>query len=251
MDVPLPAGLAALAVLVAAHLFGRRLTRSGFGPRSVWLSVGGGVAVAYVFVHLLPELAAGQRTVEAALGGVLGFVERHVYLIALFGLVAFYGLERAARGGRGDDGQKEGEEDSEKDGEGDAVFWLHVAVFALYNFIVGYLLLHRDEPGMGNLVFFTLAMALHFMVNDHALAEHHGDLYHRRGRWILSAAIVLGCVSANWLPVSHAGAAVLLALVGGATILNVLKEELPAEQRSRFWAFAAGAFGYAALLLLV
>lgn len=245
-EIPLPFGLAALAVLVAAHLFGRRLTRAGVGPRSVWLSVGGGVAVAYVFVHLLPELAAGQRTVEEALGGVLGFVESHVYLIALFGLVAFYGLERAALGGGAEDRDGDGRDEAPA-----AVFWLHVAVFAVYNFIVGYLLLHRDEPGMDNLVFFTLAMALHFMVNDHALAEHHGDLYHRRGRWILSAAIVLGCVSANWLPVSHAGAAVLLALVGGATILNVLKEELPAERRSRFWAFATGAFGYAALLLLV
>lgn len=246
MDAPLPAVLIALAALVAAHLFGRHLTRAGAGPRSLWLSVGGGVAVAYVFVHLLPELAAGQRTVEEALGGVLGFVERHVYLIALFGLVAFYGLERAARGG----GEDEGEDDARDDSPA-AVFWLHVAVFALYNLIVGYLLLQRDEQGLDNLAFFTLAMALHFMVNDHALAEHHGDLYHRRGRWILSAAIVVGCGAAIWLPVSHAGAAVLLALVGGATILNVLKEELPAERRSRFWAFAAGAFGYAALLLLV
>jgi hypothetical protein len=29
-------------------------------PRSVWLSVAGGVSVAYVFVHLFPELAEAQ-----------------------------------------------------------------------------------------------------------------------------------------------------------------------------------------------
>lgn len=34
------------------------------GPtRSVWLSMVGGVSVAYIFVHLLPELAAGQDQV--------------------------------------------------------------------------------------------------------------------------------------------------------------------------------------------
>ncbi len=32
-------------------------------------------------------------------------------------------------------------------------------------------------------------------------------------------------------------------------ILNVLKEELPAERESRFWPFAFGATAYAALLL--
>jgi hypothetical protein len=32
-------------------------------------------------------------------------------------------------------------------------------------------------------------------------------------------------------------------------ILNVLKEEVPSERQSRFWAFALGMAGYAALLL--
>lgn len=38
-------------------------------PRSVWLSLAGGVSVAYVFVHLLPELAEGQRHVAESLRG--------------------------------------------------------------------------------------------------------------------------------------------------------------------------------------
>ena len=32
--------------------------------------------------------------------------------------------------------------------------------------------------------------------------------------------------------------------------MNVLKEELPEERQSRFWAFAVGAASYAALLLI-
>jgi len=36
-------------------------------PRSVWLSLAGGVSVAYVFVHLLPELAAGEALLERGL----------------------------------------------------------------------------------------------------------------------------------------------------------------------------------------
>lgn len=41
----------------------------------------------------------------------------------------------------------------------------------------------------------------------------------------------------------------LFAFLAGGIVLNVLKEELPEERESRFWAFAVGAAGYAALLL--
>ena len=43
--------------------------------------------------------------------------------------------------------------------------------------------------------------------------------------------------------------AVLFAFLAGGVILNVIKEELPEEQESLFWAFALGAALYTALLL--
>ncbi|WP_267354083.1 MULTISPECIES: hypothetical protein [unclassified Methylobacterium] len=49
--------------------------------------------------------------------------------------------------------------------------------------------------------------------------------------------------------VSDAAIAALTAFLGGGVILNVLKEEVPSERQSRFWAFAAGGAGYSVLLL--
>ena len=43
------------------HLFSGEMLFLEGTSRSVWLSVFGGVCVAYVFVHLLSELAEGQR----------------------------------------------------------------------------------------------------------------------------------------------------------------------------------------------
>ena len=43
--------------------------------------------------------------------------------------------------------------------------------------------------------------------------------------------------------------AVLFAFLAGGVILNVIKEELPEEQESLFWAFALGAALYTVLLL--
>ena len=59
--VLLPGFLA--ASLGGIHLFGAKLRFLDETPRSRWLSAAGGVSVAYVFVHVLPELAEGQRSV--------------------------------------------------------------------------------------------------------------------------------------------------------------------------------------------
>ena len=51
--------------------------------------------------------------------------------------------------------------------------------------------------------------------------------------------------------IPEAGVVALMALLGGAVVLNVLKEELPEERESRFSAFFVGAVVYAVLLLMV
>ncbi|MFB6119576.1 MAG: hypothetical protein ABEJ68_00490 [Halobacteriaceae archaeon] len=233
--------LAAVAVafgLAAVHVFGRRLRVLDRQPRSRWLSVSGGVSVAYVFVHVLPEISrAAAHVGEEPLG--IGFLERHVYLVALAGFVTYYGVERAAKRGA-----------PTASGEGLRVFWMHVAAFSGYNLLVGYLLLHREQPGVESLLLFGVAMALHFVVNDWGLRHHHGDAYHDRGRWVLAGAILLGLGVGFVVPMDREALAVLFAFLAGGVILNVIKEEVPAERESRFSAFALGATGYAAVLLL-
>ncbi len=49
--------------------------------------------------------------------------------------------------------------------------------------------------------------------------------------------------------IGEAVLAVLFAFLSGGVILNVLKEELPKERASRFWAFAVGVAVYAVVLL--
>jgi zinc transporter ZupT len=50
--------------------------------------------------------------------------------------------------------------------------------------------------------------------------------------------------------ISEAAIAVLFGFLAGGVIMNVLKEELPEERESRFWAFALGAALYTVVLLL-
>ncbi len=244
-DLLLSAVIAAL--FAAVHVAGGRLAFLAATPRSVWLSAAGGVAVAYVFVHLLPELAAYQDTLGARArrgGGLLAAIEHHIYVVALAGLASFYGLDRLARRSARRAAPGTGERRPSA-----GVFWIHLSSFAAYNLLIGYLLLHREEADLRGLLIYAVAMGLHFVVNDQALREHHGRAYHAIGRWLLAAAPLAGWALGAATTITPAAVATLFAFLAGGVVLNVLKEELPEERDSRFSAFAAGSLAYAALLL--
>lgn len=229
---------------VLVHVFGGKLRFLSITPRSIWLSAAGGVSVAYVFVHLLPELAEHQETLREGTGGVLTSLESHAYLIALLGLGLFYGVERFARSAAGH------QSDVGREGAPMSVFWTHLGAFALYNVLIGYLLVHREDTDLRGLIIYAIAMGLHFLVNDQGLRAHHGETYHRYGRWLLASAPVAGYLVGVATAVSPLLLSSLFAFLAGGIILNALKEELPEDRQSRFLAFAMGAALYTALLLL-
>ena len=92
-------------------------------------------------------------------------------------------------------------------------------------------------------------MLFHFVVNDHGLHDHYAQRYRTRGRWIVSGAVLLGWFVGVLLPVSETGVALIFAFIAGGNIMNTLKEELPQERKSNYWAFFAGIAGYTLLLL--
>ncbi|MGC1308048.1 MAG: hypothetical protein WA885_12540 [Phormidesmis sp.] len=237
-------GLAA-ALLALVHICAGLFKSLQQTPRSRWLSMSSGVSVAYVFVHILPDLSAAQADFQERVDA-LSAIEHHIYIVSLIGMLAFYGLERAAKTSRAQSIQ-EGEGDVTRPG----VFWLHMVSFALYNALIGYLLVHREDPGFWSLIVYVIAMALHFVVNDYSLSEDHKKAYRCRGRWILSAAVLFGWTVGSQTEISKAVTAMLFAFLAGGIVLNVLKEELPQARESRFWTFALGALGYSSLLLIL
>ncbi|MEH1807147.1 hypothetical protein [Nostoc sp.] len=193
------AAICAIALAII-HLYSGKLQFIRAKPRSRWLSFGSGVSVAYVFVQILPELSKAQITLQSSLNIGLAFLEHHVYLVALLGLAVFYGLERFANKSR---------QRNQKAGKGDVtaldVFWIHIASFAVYNALIGYLLVHREESSIKSLLFYFFAMALHFVVNDNGLRENHKQIYDRIGRWLLVAAIMYRLDNWHWYTNSSSG----------------------------------------------
>ncbi|MDP8315554.1 MAG: hypothetical protein RAP70_10870 [Candidatus Celaenobacter antarcticus] len=236
-----------VAVFVLIHLFAERFHLAKDVPRSAWLSFAGGIAVAYVFIHIFPELELAQRHISSQ-WEFIPFIEHHAYLVALLGLIVFYGLERGAKLSRS---KQNFPIRHTKTTTSTGVFWLHMTSFAIYNALISYLLVHREEQDLYGLIFFSIAMGLHFFVNDYALRQFHKDTYQKYGRWLLSAAIIVGWTIGLSMKISEAMTGVLFAFIAGGVILNVLKEELPEEKQSKFWPFALGAGVYTVLLLLL
>jgi hypothetical protein len=228
--------------LAVVHFFCGRLCALPAVLRGRLLSLAGGIAVAYVFVNILPELNERQQALGRAGWTVAEALDHPIYLFALAGLAVFYGLERAVVVSSRQKGEAATTERWD--------FWLHIAAFSLYNALIGYLLVDKQDLGVQGLLFFGMAMALHLVVNDNALRQHHEEHYGRLGRWVLALAVLMGWGLGVVVRLDEAVLAVLFALLAGGIVLNVFKEELPEERESCFGSFTLGAGGYAVLLLV-
>ncbi len=252
MDAELTATRSLLGALVislllaALHLAAPRIRRLPLVPEDVTGSFAGGLAVAYVFLHLLPELAEGNEAIGEALRDVIEptpLLDLGIFLVALAGFAAFYGLERLARwrAGPGAGGR-----------EPAGVYWLHLGSFMVYNGLITYTMALRLRTGVAFALLFAVAMALHFVLTDRSLEEHYPRRFPRSGRALLALALLAGWVlDALFAPTSTVVVALLTALLGGSVLLNVFKEELPSTGRSSYRWFLTGLALYAALLALV
>lgn len=244
-------GALLIAVALAAlHLLAPRIRKLPFIPEQATGSFAGGLAVAYVFLHLLPELVEGNEAIGEALDDVVQpspLLDLAIFLVALVGFTIFYGLERLADA-HGDDTTAS---TTERAGNG-GVYALHLSSFLVYNALITYTMALRLRTGVDFALLFTVAMGLHFVLTDRGLEEHYPRRFDTRGRLGLAAALLVGWgLSAVFAPTSTVLVAMLTALLGGSILLNVFKEEIPSNRGSSFMWFITGLTLYSALLALV
>ncbi|MFP8958132.1 hypothetical protein ACLI4Y_15525 [Natrialbaceae archaeon A-CW3] len=231
----------ALAVALAAvHLVADRIPFSWPLTRARWLSAAAGVSIVYVLIYILPKLAHEHAQVTDTVSGG----GRLIYVLVFCGLAGFFGLERIARVTK-----------TRRPTIGpnwitrDPVFWIHIAVFAAYNGVIGYVLVSGEL--LEDPIPFAIAMGLHLFGIDEGLRNHHNDVYHRFGRWVLAGALLVGAVGVFVSTLGTSTQIWLLALLSGGILFNAIKEELPADRESSFWAFVVGAGLFAGIVALL
>ena len=254
VDSAVVLALVSTILLAALHLAAPHIRKLPLVPEHVTASFAGGLAVSYVFLHLLPEIARGSREVGEVLGDTFvpsPLVDLVIFTVALAGFLLFYGLERLAMRSSG----RERPTATARGGEGapGRLFALHLASFMLYNAVIAYTLPTTWRVDGGFAVLFVVAIGLHFVLTDRGLEEHYRQQFDRRlPRLLLASALVAGwAVGALFAPTRTVVVSLLTAFLAGGILLNVFKEEIPSTRRSHFGWFTAGLMLYAVLLGVV
>jgi hypothetical protein len=219
--------LAAIAIALACVVVAEPRLLGRTWPPSL-LAAGAGIGIAYVVVHLLPEIAVGAEGVRRSTEGRLPYAELHAYLLVLIGIIGTLVLRAAQSGLHGMAPHPR----------------VRIVQPALSALIVGYLLAVRDNTDIGPILLFTLAIGLHVALNAHGLAV---KLKSPQGGTVLAAAIAVGYVAGlGWEapPVVVAG---LLSLLAGGVMTRTIHEIL--DEESHLVALTIGASFEAALLL--
>lgn len=240
---PFVFALVAAALLTVEHVIAPAHRGLSERPRHPLLSFAGGAGTAFVLLRLLPQVASGGPGIERALaGGPLRVLVRPAFSVTVLSLLVFYALLRLMQR------QKQARERGGRR-TGTGWFWLHAPIYALLNVVIGMLVLQQAETGWQAVLLFVTAKGSALLVLDHAFFDQHGGQYDRIGRWMTAMAIPSGVVLRLWVvPLTSAAVTLMLAVLGGAVILNMIGEEVPPERDSRIWAFALGAVAYAILV---
>jgi hypothetical protein len=237
----LPAGvsLGGSLLLASAFFLSRYCLRLTLQIERRWHALSAGVAVAYVFVSIMPELEEYRSLVSGSAMGTLLDTEKRIYLWALAGFMAFTGLSRL-RTASSVSPRKVGR-----------LYSGTIAGYALYVLLMGYLLVRREDSSLVSLGLYVFAIGLHLFIMDGELAEQFEHRYQPRGRVLLA-----GCVLTGWA-LGIAGAFPdsvtfrLFAFLAGGVLITSAHAELRAEETTRVWWFVAGAAAYATVLMLV
>lgn len=240
--------LTAAVIFACIFFFGRWLALSQKKHHRRLMSFASGVTVAYVFVHLIPDLHVASRAYASAMRNVHASVALYyVYLAAMIGFMLFYGLEHIVIASR----SKPEPVNSSPRERVTTVFLLHIGGFALYTWLVTYLLVNNIEENTVPILLYSFAMGLHLFSIDHSLRREHGSMYASIGKNILAAAALLGWIVGMLFKLPIFTVVSLLGFISGAVIMNSMIMELPSEKEGRFLPFLLGGIFYAGLLLLI
>ena len=201
-----------LAIFLAfIHLSVVNLSKIDEAKQSIITSVGGGISVAYIFLHLLPELALSHKQ---SIGDInIELLEISFFFASLLGLIILFVVDSLSATAKI---PKE------------INFKLHLS----YNFAISYLYaftLHEVvKEGFFYSILYTLTLAAHVFSSDRIIFRTHEKFYRSKFRWIGFSIIFMGLVHSliiennSLIELDYA-----FAFLSGGVLLNTFLEELP------------------------
>ena len=224
----------------SCHWLAAVISKQSESVQDRWASVGGGAGLAYLFVHLMPELTSGGETISQAAGMQSylpsALTESLLFLVVLLGVLIPYGL---------------GVISTQKPSTLQWAGIIRLGLFGLVSYLYAYSLPSLLTTGFSYGILYTVAISAHVLLADRTLAQNHPKAFRQRFRWIGSFALVAGVIHAAVLhPISDLALATATAFIGGGLLISVFREELPNAKQSRLGWFFMGLLSMTILLLI-
>ena len=211
------------------HIFYDRLHRFLYREERIAISFGGGMAISYIFLHLLPELEEGAEEIGAS-----------IHFVTLIGFLLFYGMQRFAW-------RVSQDRDSHY---GNLIFYIQIAFYSVYNFLLVYSIPELFETNLVFVLLYVVSIGFHLLHNDYSLGEKYPHKFKSMGRYILLAAVAVGlAIDLFAKPANELVGDILIAILAGSLLFNIFQEELPEPEHTSFLWFVAGVVVYVILLL--
>jgi len=208
------------------------------------VSFSAGVAIAYVFVDIMPHLASHQRAlVSAGYQDLYDYVEHHAYLVSLLGFMLYLATFLGSDVSRA----------HETPGPPRRLYRAVVATGACsYVGLIAYVLTeqpdHRHEP----IALFSIAMAIHMYGVAHHLRHRLGDAYDRVYRYAIAGSAYAGWLIGVASELSATTYALWFSFVAGGVLSFAVTVELRSvDDPRRFGGFALGVGTMTALILML
>ena len=153
------ASILCVTAIASAHWLAGKVAKQPDREQLRWASFGGGAGIAYVFVHLLPELASHGQALSKAPGmetfAPTPITEALLFLIALAGIMVTYSIDVLA---------------SHERQAGRIAGSLHTLHFAAISYLYAYSLPSLISTGLAYGILFTIAISAHVLLADRTMA---------------------------------------------------------------------------------
>lgn len=240
--------LAGLLVMSLAHIVSKRTKILHAFESHGWVSFGAGASVAYVFVHIFPEIGIFQQQITGHGGHdqSVSFINQPLYLAALGGLCLLYLLDTIES-----NFNDEKSNPLQQHKYYTPFFVLRSVLYVLYNIMIAYIITQRPGEGIINITLIAIALMFHFIVINVRGHEKYGKLFERYMRWPAAGGLIIGWVLGILINIPDVITLTVFSLIGGMITYIALKSELPQTEHRAPFHFLTGVAIYAIIALAI
>jgi len=235
-----------LTVLACVHILCGKSIWWHFFETHGWVSFSAGASVAYVFIHVFPEISILQQQFISIAGHHYTgqFISQPLYLTALAGISLPFLLDSL---------ELNYSEQNKKyhDHVHQGIFGFRKFLYTLYNMMLAYMIVNRHNDGIWSMKIIVIVLSMHFIVLNAYFKETYHELFNKYIRWFAASGLIIGGIVAKMITMPDVILAYIFALIGGIITYTALKLELPKTKHRAPFHFLAGVICFSLLILSV